>query len=69
MSLKIYCWYINHPDKRMYVKDEVGENPSQRRESTDWYKKAWDYSHHNVYSMYEQKKIYSWDDILNKTGE
>ncbi len=58
-----------HPDKRMYVKDEVGENPSQRRESTDWYKKAWDYSHHNVYSMYEQKKIYSWDDILNKTGE
>ena len=54
-----------HPNKRQYVKGEVGDTPSQQRESTGWYKKAWDYSHHNVYSMYEQKKIYNWEDIFN----
>tara|TARA_Y100000593_G_C4322004_1_gene344296 strand:+ start:2870 stop:3865 length:996 start_codon:yes stop_codon:yes gene_type:complete len=53
-----------HPKKRQYVKDEVGNTPSQQRESTDWYQKAWKYSHHNVYKMYEQEKIYNWGDIF-----
>ena len=58
-----------HPDKRMYVGNEVGDNPSAQRESTNWYQKAWEYSHHNVYSMYDQKKIYQWKDILKNIGE
>ncbi len=53
-----------HPKKREYVLDEVGNTPTQRRESSNWYDKASKYSHHNVYSMYEQDKIYSWEDVL-----
>ena len=53
-----------HPNKREYVLDEVGNTPTQRRESSGWYDKASKYSHHNVYSMYEQSKIYDWGDVL-----
>ncbi len=53
-----------HPNKREYVDGEVGNTPSQQRESSEWYKKASEYSHHNVYSMYEQNKIYSWKDVF-----
>ena len=53
-----------HPNKRQYVKGETGDTPSQQRESTDWYNRAWKYSHHNVYSMYGQQKIYTWKDVF-----
>ena len=53
-----------HPNKREYVDGEVGNTPSQQRESSEWYKTASEYSTHNVYSMYEQNKIYSWKDVF-----
>tara|TARA_R100000734_G_C3311288_1_gene102114 strand:+ start:139 stop:1098 length:960 start_codon:yes stop_codon:yes gene_type:complete len=53
-----------HPNKRKYVKDEIGDTPSQQRESTEWYNKAWKYSHHNVYTMYGQEQIYNWEDVF-----
>jgi hypothetical protein len=31
----------------------------------DWYKKASDMSHHNVYNMFNQSKVYTWDDVFN----
>ena len=55
-----------HPDKRKYVIGEDGKTPTEQRESSDWYKKASEYSHHNVYSMYDQKKIYNWGDVFKK---
>ena len=53
-----------HPNKREYVDGEAGNTPDQQRESSEWYQKAWKYSHHNVYSLYGQKKIYSWKDVF-----
>jgi len=53
-----------HPKKREYVGDEIGNTPSQQRESSKWYEKASRYSHHNVYTMYGQEKIYNWKDVL-----
>jgi hypothetical protein len=56
-----------HPKKRMYVKGErnieLGDVGSARKVH-DWYKKASDMSHHNVYNLFNQSKIYTWEDVF-----
>ena len=56
-----------HVKKRSYIKGEeeveLGDVTTSRRQH-DWYKKAYDMSHHNTYNMFKQGKIYGWKDIL-----
>tara|TARA_Y100001963_G_scaffold148768_1_gene227187 strand:+ start:255 stop:1274 length:1020 start_codon:yes stop_codon:yes gene_type:complete len=56
-----------HPKKRMYVKGENPDetNPTLKRESNNWYKKVWELDHHNANSMFNQSKVYSWEDVFN----
>tara|TARA_Y100000593_G_C4310036_1_gene337910 strand:+ start:1379 stop:2392 length:1014 start_codon:yes stop_codon:yes gene_type:complete len=57
-----------HIKKRFYVKNEDGVTPgdvSAGRLKHDWYKKASDMSHHNTYNMFNQSKIYTWDDVFD----
>ena len=55
-----------HTKKRSYVKGEIkSDDVSGGRLRHDWYKKASDMSHHNVYNMFNQFKVYTWDDVFN----
>jgi len=55
-----------HTKKRSYVKGEIkSDDVSGGRLRHDWYKKASDMSHHNVYNMFNQSKVYTWDDVFN----
>ena len=55
-----------HTKKRSYVKGEMkSDDVSGGRLRHDWYKKASDMSHHNVYNMFNQSKVYTWDDVFN----
>ncbi len=55
-----------HTKKRSYVKGEMkSDDVSGGRLRHDWYKKASDMSHHNVYNMFNQSKVYTWGDVFN----
>lgn len=57
-----------HKKKRMYVLGEskinLGDIGAARLEH-DWYRDASDMCHHNTYNMFNQKKVYSWEDVFN----
>ena len=56
-----------HTKKRSYVKGEMkSDDVSGGRLRHDWYKKASDMSHHNCYNMFNQSKIYTWDDVFDE---
>jgi len=56
-----------HTKKRSYVKGEMkSDDVSGGRLRHEWYKKASDMSHHNTYNMFNQSKIYTWDDVFNE---
>ena len=42
---------------------ELGDVTSGRKKH-EWYRKASEMSHHNTYNMFNQSKIYSWEDVL-----
>ena len=55
-----------HTKKRSYVEGELkSDDVSGGRLRHEWYKKASDMSHHNTYNMFNQSKIYTWDDVFN----
>ena len=57
-----------HIKKRFYVDGESNVEAgdvSGGRLKHDWYKKASDMSHHNTYNMFNQSKIYTWEDVFN----
>ena len=57
-----------HIKKRFYVEGEedvVAGDVSGGRLKHDWYKKASDMSHHNTYNMFNQSKIYTWEDVFD----
>jgi hypothetical protein len=57
-----------HTKKRSYVLGEgdvTAGDVSGGRLKHDWYKKASDMSHHNTYNMFNQSKIYTWDDVFD----
>ena len=57
-----------HTKKRSYVlgeDDVTAGDVSAGRLKHDWYKKASDMSHHNTYNMFNQSKIYTWEDVFD----
>jgi|TARA_R110000744_G_scaffold145979_2_gene258774 hypothetical protein len=55
-----------HTKKRSYIIGELeSDDVSGGRLRHDWYKKASDMSHHNCYNMFNQSKIYTWEDVFN----
>ncbi len=55
-----------HDKKREYVLDEKGEEASDRRRNNDWYKKVWKLDHHNAYNLFNQSKVYTWEDVFDE---
>jgi len=54
----------NHPDKRNYVKGEVGETMNNKRRSNSWYVRANKMSEQNYQNMFNPNyKSYTWDDV------
>tara|TARA_B100000123_G_scaffold27424_1_gene18770 strand:+ start:140 stop:1129 length:990 start_codon:yes stop_codon:yes gene_type:complete len=57
-----------HIKKRSYIKGEDGVLPgdvTSGRKKHEWYRKASDMSHHNTYNMFNQSKVYSWEDVFD----
>ena len=57
-----------HTKKRTYIKGEDGISPgdvTSGRRTHDWYAKANKLSEHNAHSMFNQSKIYTWEDVFN----
>ena len=55
-----------HPNKRKYVKDEMGSTMQAQRESNDWYLKAHTMSEKNCYNIFNPNyKPYTWKDVRN----
>lgn len=57
-----------HTKKRSYIKGEGGINPgdvTSGRRTHDWYAKANKLSEHNAHNMFNQSKVYTWEDIFN----
>ena len=56
-----------HTKKRSYIMGELeSDDVSGGRLRHDWYKKASDMSHHNTYNMFNQSKIYTWNDVFDE---
>ena len=58
-----------HPRKRLYVQGEKGIKPGdvgKGRHSHTWYTKANKMSEHNVYNMFNQTKLYTWEDAFDE---
>ena len=56
-----------HTKKRNYILGEDDINPGDvgsARKTHDWYDRANKLSEHNAHNMFNQKKVYSWDDIF-----
>jgi len=55
----------NHPNKRNYISNEMGDTLNQKRRSNDWYVKANQYSEENCYNLFQPNyKSKTWKDIL-----
>jgi len=55
----------NHPKKRMYIKDERKDGTmNEKRRSNDWYVKANKMCEHNAYNIFNQEKIFTWEDVF-----
>ena len=58
-----------HPKKRLYVDGEQGITPGdvgKGRHSHTWYTNANKMSEHNVYNMFNQTKLYTWEDVFDE---
>jgi len=56
-----------HPKKRMYIKGESADGVNYYpRESTDWYTKGNKLCEHNAYNLFNQSKVYTWEDVFKK---
>ena len=57
-----------HPKKRMYVlnEDKKEINPTEKRESNDWYKKVWELDNINCNNLFNQHKSFTWGDVNPK---
>jgi len=55
----------NHPDKRMYIKDEIkGGTMNEKRRSNEWYIKANKMSEQNCYNLFNPNyKSFTWKDV------
>ena len=56
-----------HPDKRKYVKGEhgiEGQDVGAKRQTHSWYDKANKMCEHNAYNLFNQSKMYTWEDVF-----
>ena len=56
-----------HPDKRMYIDKEQGidkTDPGAQRGVHDWYKKANKMCEHNAYNLFNQNRVFTWEDVF-----
>ena len=56
-----------HIKKRSYILGEDDINPGDvggARKTHDWYTKANQLSEHNAHNMFNQSKVYGWEDIF-----
>mgnify|MGYP003114910628 CR=1 FL=1 len=57
-----------HIKKRKYILGEDGINPGDvgpARDRHEWYKKAAQMSEFNTYNLFNQTKLYKWEDVFN----
>jgi len=55
----------NHPKKRMYVSGErLDGTMNEKRRSNDWYVKANKMSEQNTYNLFNNQRIFTWDDVF-----
>ena len=55
----------NHPKKRMHVKDErLDGTMNEKRRSNDWYVKANKMCEHNAYNLFNQERVFKWEDVF-----
>ena len=52
-----------HPKKRLYVQDEVGDDINEQRKSNNWYKVASEMSKLNAYNFMKQGRNFNWKDV------
>jgi len=58
----------NHPKKRMYIKGERKDGTmNEKRRTNEWYVKANKMCEHNAYNMFNQSKIYTWEDVFDES--
>jgi len=58
----------NHPKKRMYIKGEQKDGTmNEKRRSNDWYERANKACEHNAYNMFNQSKIFTWEDVFDES--
>ena len=53
----------NHPKKRSYVKEKQDRTLNLTRRTNPWYVHANKMCEHNTYNLFNQSKIYTWDDV------
>jgi len=61
-----------HVQKRNYIlgEDDVSAGDvGSARKKHDWYDRANKLSEHNAHNMFNQNKIYTWDDVWENTNE
>jgi hypothetical protein len=60
-----------HYNKRKYIlgEENVEEGDiGSARKLHMWYQRASEMSHYNVYNLFSQSKVYTWDDVFNGEG-
>ncbi len=60
-----------HYNKRKYIlgEENVKEGDiGSARKLHMWYQRASEMSHYNVYNLFSQSKVYTWDDVFNGDG-
>ena len=58
----------NHPKKRMFIDGERKDGTmNQKRRSNDWYATANKMCEHNAYNLFNQSKIYTWEDVFDES--
>ncbi len=54
----------NHPEKRNYIKGEIGDTMNKKRRSNDWYVKANQMCEQNYLNLFNPNyKSYTWEDV------
>ena len=59
----------HNPNKRRYVKGELGDNFKQQRLSNNWYDVASKLSQQNTFNLFNNNISYTWNDVWDKINK
>jgi len=59
----------HNPNKRKYVKGELGDNFKQQRLSNNWYDVASKLSQQNTFNLFNNNISYTWNDVWDKINK